>query len=103
MSSLGGWAWFLGFVLVCLLAFLALRWFRDHVMWRLRNRLIVTYLFIGGVPLFLVLVLALMSGYFFTGQFATFLAVSDTHAQLRQLQAWTFSSARQISRSIPQN
>src|SRR5258708_33285538 len=45
MSSLGGWAWFLGFVLVCLLAFLALRWFRNHVMWRLRNRLIVTYLF----------------------------------------------------------
>jgi sigma-B regulation protein RsbU (phosphoserine phosphatase) len=104
VSSLEGWTRFVGVVLFLLLAFLALRWFRNHVMWRLRNRLIVTYLFIGGVPLFLVLLLALMSGYFFTGQFATFLAVSETQAQLRRLQAANFATMQEIAqRSIGGN
>jgi sigma-B regulation protein RsbU (phosphoserine phosphatase) len=96
-SSLDGWAKLLGLVLCLLLAFLGLRWFRNHVMWRLRNRLIVTYLFIGGVPLFLVILLGLMSGYFFTGQFATFLAVSEMQAQLRRLQSANFATVKEMS------
>ena len=56
-----GWTRFLGYVLAALLIFLALRWFRNHVMWSVRNRLIVTYLFIGGVPVTLAAVMALGS------------------------------------------
>jgi sigma-B regulation protein RsbU (phosphoserine phosphatase) len=98
-SSLDGWTWILALVLAFVLVFLALRWFRAHVMWRLRNRLIVTYLFIGGVPLFLVGLLALMSAYFFAGQFATFLAVNEIRANLQRLQTANLATLQQISQS----
>ncbi|HEV2989271.1 MAG TPA: PP2C family protein-serine/threonine phosphatase [Candidatus Angelobacter sp.] len=97
VSSLDGWMWFLALGLALVLAFLGLRWFRAHVMWRLRNRLIVTYLFIGGVPLFLVGLLALMSAYFFAGQFATFLAVNEIRAQLHRLQTANLATLQQIN------
>jgi phosphoserine phosphatase RsbU/P len=90
---------FLVFLLCILVVFLVLRWFRNYVMWRLRNRLIVTYLFIGGVPVFLVVLMALIAGYFLTGQFATFLTVSEIHAHLQELQAANSASAQQIVRS----
>ncbi|GAC1644255.1 MAG: hypothetical protein NVS9B15_01220 [Acidobacteriaceae bacterium] len=61
------------------------RWLLTGVLWRLRNRLIVTYLFIGGAPLLLVLTLALISAYFMSGQFAAFLATSDLHARLQEI------------------
>jgi sigma-B regulation protein RsbU (phosphoserine phosphatase) len=107
VSSLEGWTRILGIGLALLLAFLALRWLRNHVMWRLRNRLIVTYLFIGGVPLFLVLLLALMSARFFAGQFATFLAVNATQAHLQRLQAANIATVQEIAQhsiggSLPQ-
>jgi sigma-B regulation protein RsbU (phosphoserine phosphatase) len=97
-TSLSGWTGFLGFLLFLLLAFLGIRWFRVYLMWRLRNRLIVTYLFIGGVPVVLVLAMALISGYFFLGQFASFLAVSEIRNPLQELQAANAAVARQISR-----
>jgi hypothetical protein len=40
---------------VAKLAIIALR--RSHLIWRLRNRLIVTYVFIGAVPILLILAL----------------------------------------------
>src|SRR5262245_56558669 len=74
-ASLAQWTNFLGFVLAVLLVFLALRWFRSHVMWSVRNRLIVTYLFIGGVPITLVLLMALISAYFLAGRFSAYIAM----------------------------
>src|SRR5262249_48637558 len=62
-NPLQGWTTFLGYLLACLLAFLILRWFRTHVMWSVRNRLIVTYLFIGGVPVTLAVIMASGIGY----------------------------------------
>lgn len=97
-ASLDGWSAFLIFLILALLLFLGFRWFRNIILWRLRNRLIVTYLFIGGVPVFLVLAMALISDYFISGQFATFLTVSAIHAQLQELQAANSASAQQISR-----
>src|ERR1044071_10194665 len=47
-DALAGWTVFLGWTLGILLLVRGLRWLRDHVMWSVRNRLIVTYLFIGG-------------------------------------------------------
>ena len=94
----------LAIVLVLLLAFLGLRWFRNHVMWRLRNRLIVTYLFIGGVPLILMLLLASMAAYFFSGQFATFLAVNEVQTRLQRLQNANLATAQEFAqhgRSLP--
>src|SRR5580692_5626699 len=50
-ESLGGWVSFLSFLVIVLFSILAFRWTKAKVLWRLRNRLIVTYVFIGFVPL----------------------------------------------------
>src|SRR5579862_4541162 len=49
-DHLGGWVEFLTFLAVVLFVVLAFRWLRRRVLWRLRNRLIVTYVFIGVIP-----------------------------------------------------
>src|SRR5438132_8735812 len=48
--SLGGWVSILSYVVIVLFAFLAFRCLRSQLLWRLRNRLIATYLFIGVMP-----------------------------------------------------
>src|SRR5580704_12182466 len=52
-DSLGGWVGFLTFLVIVLFSILAFRWIKAKVLWRLRNRLIVTYVFIGFIPLVL--------------------------------------------------
>jgi phosphoserine phosphatase RsbU/P len=96
-GSLAQWTGFLGFVLGVLLVVLALRWFRNHVMWSVRNRLIVTYMFIGVVPLVLVLLIASLSAYFLAGQFSAYLTVSEIDAQLQRLQAANSSTAELVA------
>ena len=46
---------------------------RSRIIWRLRNRLVVTYVFIAIVPTLLLLALAYIGGYFVTGQMAAYL------------------------------
>jgi sigma-B regulation protein RsbU (phosphoserine phosphatase) len=58
-----------------LLAQLTLR--HSKLIWRLRNRLIVTYVFIGVVPFVLVLVLAFFGTWIVVGQIATYLVSSE--------------------------
>ena len=60
-----------------LLVFRFLRRMIGRTIWRLRDRLLVTYLFIGIVPLFLVLVLVGIAGYIFAGQTAMYLVSSE--------------------------
>src|SRR5262245_60678326 len=95
-NPLQGWTTFLGYLLACLLAFLILRWFRSHVMWSVRNRLIVTYLFIGGVPVTLAVIMALGIGYLAVEHLATFLAVSEIRDQEQRLSAANAAAAEQI-------
>jgi len=95
-ATLDPWVRFLAFVFFIFFTFLTLRWFRNYVMWWLRNRLIVTYLFVGGVPVFLVLAMAALSAYFLLGQFATFLAVSGVQSQLQHLQTENAAIVEQI-------
>src|SRR5215831_16963874 len=84
-EPLSGWSGFLGFILCVFAFFLFVRWFRKHVMWSVSNRLIVTYLFIGGVPVTLAFALALGTGYLVVEHLATFLAVSEIRAQEQRL------------------
>ena len=74
---LSGWAQFLSFLFLVFLLLLGLRWVRQRLMWRLRNRLIVTYVFIGVIPVLLLVSMALLAGYLFAGQ------VRDLHRALR--------------------
>lgn len=98
-ANLSGWTSGLFLAICALLLFLGLRWFRNHLMWSVRNRLIVTYLFIGGVPIFLVVMMALISGYFLSGEFATFLTVSEIDRQLQELQTANAETAQQVVHS----
>ncbi len=86
----------LGTVLVILVLAVTVRWFRSHVMWSVRNRLIVTYLFIGGVPVTLVLAMAFISGYAVMEQMATFFVLSEIRAQEQRLGAANASAAERI-------
>ncbi len=51
----------------------ALPWIRAHILWSLRNRLIVTYLFIAVVPVALLLTMAVLSTYLLYWQFGAYL------------------------------
>jgi phosphoserine phosphatase RsbU/P len=81
-----------------LLLWLALRWLRDNVMWSVRNRLIVTYLFIGGVPVTLAVAIALLSGYLVLGDLAVFSAVSEIKAEANRLSAANAAAEEEITR-----
>jgi sigma-B regulation protein RsbU (phosphoserine phosphatase) len=96
-DPLRGWTVALGMLLAFLLLFLSMRWFRNHVMWSVRNRLIVTYLFIGALPIVLVLVMASVSAWLFGMQFSAFVTVSEIQAQLLSLQAENAATAELVA------
>jgi phosphoserine phosphatase RsbU/P len=97
-SPLSGWTGFITFVVAVLFLFLSLSWFRRHVMWSVRNRLIVTYLFIGGVPVTLAMAMALGGGYLMLEQLATFFTVSEIRQYTQRLQAANSAAAEQIAK-----
>ncbi len=84
---LTGWVWFLAFIACILFSILAFRWLKRRILWRLRNRLIVTYVFIGVIPAVLLVAMAFITIYGFAGQFAVFVLTSEIHSQLRSLEA----------------
>ncbi len=86
-STLGGWVSFLTFIAAVLFGVLGLRWLRRELLWRLRNRLVVTYIFIGVIPVILLLTLSLTAFYLFAGQFATFVVTSGVQSELKTLHA----------------
>jgi len=86
-DHLGGWVEFLAFLAIVLFSVLAFRWLKRRVLWRLRNRLIVTYVFIGVIPAALLVTMAFVTLYGLAGQFAVFLVTSEIHSQLRSLEA----------------
>ncbi len=86
-EHLGGWVGFLAFVAGVLFFILGFRWTRRRILWRLRNRLIVTYVFIGVIPAVLLVTMGLITLYGLGGQFAVFVVTSEIDAQLRSLEA----------------
>jgi sigma-B regulation protein RsbU (phosphoserine phosphatase) len=75
----------LEFAAVVLGGLVAIRYLRvwlRALLWRLRHRLLVTYIFIGVVPVLLLLVMAGIAAYLFYGQVATFLV----EARLNRIQ-----------------
>jgi phosphoserine phosphatase RsbU/P len=86
-ASLGGWVTFLSVLAIVLLAIAGFRWLRSQLLWRLRNRLIVTYVFIGVIPVFLLVMISLITLYLLAGQFASFVVTSDITTHLRSMEA----------------
>src|SRR5579863_2971200 len=96
-DSLGGWVSFLSFVAIMLFLVLAFRWLKARMLWRLRNRLIVTYVFIGVIPVVLLVALAVGSFYLFAGQFATFIVTTGLDSELVSLESANNAIAQQVA------
>jgi phosphoserine phosphatase RsbU/P len=60
-------------------------------VWRLRNRLLVTYLFISFVPILLVAGLAILGGYSLVSQLAVYLVTSELDRRIESLASITDS------------
>jgi sigma-B regulation protein RsbU (phosphoserine phosphatase) len=96
-ASLGGWVGFLSFISIVLFMVLAFRWLKAKILWRLRNRLIVTYVFIGVVPALLLIGMAFATLYLFAGQFANFIVTSEIHLQLHSVEAVNAAIAHELA------
>jgi sigma-B regulation protein RsbU (phosphoserine phosphatase) len=77
--------YFVGIALVCVALPLIWRQVRVHMLWSLRNKLVLTYLLIGVAPVVLFLTLAGIFAYVAAGQFAIHLADTRLLAELSQM------------------
>ncbi|HWZ81992.1 MAG TPA: SpoIIE family protein phosphatase [Terriglobales bacterium] len=96
-GSLGGWVTFLSGLAIVLFAIVAFRWLRGQLLWRLRNRLIVTYVFIGVIPVILLVLITSITLYLFAGQFANFVVTSEIKTHLRSMEATNKAIAGELA------
>lgn len=101
-TMLSVWAAIITYIFVVCLLLRGVRWARQQLLWRLRNRLIVTYVFIGVIPIVLLLSMVLLAAYLFAGQFATYVALTDLDIELQHLTAANTALAAQF-RSLTQS
>lgn len=73
------------FFLGAILLFRLGRYIVRQSIWRLRNRLIVTYVLIGVIPVVLILTLVVMGGYIVAGQVAVYLVSSELDRRTQSL------------------
>jgi sigma-B regulation protein RsbU (phosphoserine phosphatase) len=99
-DSIGGWVKFLVFDAALLFSIVAFRGLKRKVLWRLRNRLIVTYVFIGVIPAVLLVAMAFIAVYLFAGQFASFVVTSEINSQLRSMQAVNAAVSNELAARI---
>ena len=97
-----GWALAIELALAVATIWLAIRVLRraaGYAVWRLRNRLLVTYLFIAVVPILLIVSLAVTGGEFLARQMAVFLVTSELDRRIEALE----SSAQSVIRTPPRD
>src|SRR5689334_13790775 len=92
-----GWAGFFEFVLIVCGVFLLVRWVRRKLLWRLRNRLIVTYVFIGVIPVVLILTMFAISGWLLGNQLTTLLVHRDLLGEVQNLDTITSTVSQEIA------
>lgn len=73
------------FILGAVLGYRLIRYLARQSIWRLRNRLMVTYLFIGVVPVVLIATLVIAGGYIVAGQVAMFMVTSELDRRIDAL------------------
>jgi phosphoserine phosphatase RsbU/P len=101
-APLSGWFSFvrlLVFITAFVVVFRLARIGIKRAIWRLRNRLLVTYLFIAVVPVTLIVALAALGTWTLTSQFALYLVTSELD---RRLEALRFAAAN-VARTDPAN
>lgn len=65
------------FIVIIRYFFRGLRWVSQRLLWRLRRRLIITYLLVGVVPVILLFSIMLILGFAFFGQLAGHLVSNE--------------------------
>jgi len=86
-SGLEAFVAFAAFVLGAWVALRLLRIGLRKITWRLRNRLMVAYLFIAVLPILLVLTLVALGGYILAGQVAVYLVRSELDRRVASLRS----------------
>jgi phosphoserine phosphatase RsbU/P len=99
-NSLTGWIVFLTILAFTLILILAARWASSHLLWKMRTRLVVTYAFIGVIPLFLLTLLAGLAFYLFSVQFAAYIFTARIDSDLRSLEVSNARVGSQIAASV---
>ena len=91
---------FFGLLSAGYLAFRAISWWRNRLLWSLRNRLIVAYLFIGVVPVLLLVTLAVSAAQVLYSQLGGYLLYEDFHSRLGRM-ADSAASIASAERTLP--
>ncbi|MGC1373636.1 MAG: SpoIIE family protein phosphatase [Candidatus Sulfotelmatobacter sp.] len=99
-DTLTGWIQFLAFDAALLFSISFFRVLKRKLLWRVRNRLIVTYVFIGVIPVVLLVLMAVITAYLFAGQFASFVVTSEIKSQLRSMQAMDAALGNELAARI---
>src|ERR1700730_820198 len=76
------------FLAVLALGYLAVRgfqWAREHLLWSLRNRLVIAYLFIAVVPVLLLLTMARLGAYLLYWQLGSYVLYTDMQERIERL------------------
>ncbi len=94
ISAWTGLAKFVTFVCGFVVFIRLLRHGIRKAIWRVRNRIIVTYVFIAFVPVVLVVTLATLALWAFTSQVAVYLVTSELDRRIESLQAASASIAK---------
>src|SRR5713226_7910215 len=97
---------YLGFLTVFYLFFRLIGWWRARLLWSLRNRLIVAYLFVAFVPVLLLLVLSVLAGQILYSQLGAYLLYEDIQSRLGRMadSAANIAAAEStLPASIPQD
>jgi sigma-B regulation protein RsbU (phosphoserine phosphatase) len=93
------------FVLMLLILFcipLLWRWIFGRLLWKVSNRLVVTYLLMGLTPVVLFVTLASILLYVFSGQFATFAATAEITSELEHISTQNRAFALHVAHAIAQ-
>ena len=97
----------LSFLVLCILILCCIplfwRWVVRRVMWKVSNRLVITYLLVGLTPVVLFVTLALVAAYLFSGQFATFAASSEIDRELSHIASENRAFSVHIARELKES
>ena len=100
VGGLFSFAKFVGLLSAGYVLFRGISWWRSRLLWSLRNRLIVAYLFIAAVPVVLLLTLAVLAGQIFYSQLGGYLLYEDIHSRLGRM-ADSAASIASAEKTLP--
>jgi phosphoserine phosphatase RsbU/P len=76
---------FLAVLSAAYLIYRVIAWGRNRLLWSLRNRLILAYMFIAFVPTLLILTFVLLAGRFLYSQLGAYLLYEDLHRRIEMI------------------